>query len=490
MVVKIVRLPWCWWASVLAQHVSYRCIESLYGCLILISMTWIQPDKYLQKQFQAPLSRLLHTIDMCGPINLSTLHCQRQGTYPLCPALFRCKQQSARWALQYNEIKIYQDQDAIFWLILSSSLSLPKDKHSLMLSIHDAVGVVDCNTRCSQGTYGPSLSFSTAWQTQLTLCSRHAPHTCSVSFACHRISWCLEDFDFVCVCVPWGKRYKWLNIAHCLKLSCWGAGRRASRIAFLSSNSLPANMKCSDFESCTTWTRINTSGCFRQCFQHDQANSSYWWPSNPDWEKAILLRQLSTTSPTSLVHNVLVVHAGISITCLQTQSTKERERGEHIKVTWFVCQLVATWLVLTCTITTEPSNAPICFATNALGMEKWEILFFQNKLTMLGKTTSDWTTIMQKYAIMIIHVHSKENGELHDSCGRLWTKSLTPAWVLFTPQGENPARALPALWHGYQLGTPEDGCTIWSKWRMTSSVVISKLQIISSFPLWRVFILP
>ena len=201
MVVKIVRLPWCWWASVLAQHVSYRCIESLYGCLILISMTWIQPDKYLQKQFQAPLSRLLHTIDMCGPINLSTLHCQRQGTYPLCPALFRCKQQSARWALQYNEIKIYQDQDAIFWLILSSSLSLPKDKHSLMLSIHDAVGVVDCNTRCSQGTYGPSLSFSTAWQTQLTLCSRHAPHTCSVSFACHRISWCLEDFDFVCVCL-------------------------------------------------------------------------------------------------------------------------------------------------------------------------------------------------------------------------------------------------------------------------------------------------
>lgn len=189
----------------------------------------------------------------------------------------------------------------------------------------------------------------------------------------------------ICVC-PETSEIKWLNITHCLKLSCWVAGRRASRIAFLSSNSLPANIKCSDFESCDLHdlNKNQHFRVFRQCFQHDQANSSYWWPNNPDWEKAILLRQLSTTS---LVHNILVVHAGISITCSQTQSTKERER---IEVTWCVRQLVATWLVLTCTIATKPSNAPICFATNAFGMKKY--FFCNDKLRMLGKTTGDWTT--------------------------------------------------------------------------------------------------
>ena len=81
-----------------------------------------------------------------------------KGTCLLCPALFHCKRQCEHWAWP-SAIR-----DHKYWSSACATSQSSSWQPKAMVC---------------QGTCGPSLSFSTAWQKQLTPCSHHAPRTCS-----------------------------------------------------------------------------------------------------------------------------------------------------------------------------------------------------------------------------------------------------------------------------------------------------------------------
>lgn len=287
------------------------------------------------------------------------------------------------------------------------------------------------NSKCSHGTCGPSLRFSTAWRRQLTPCSRRAPHT----FTLRTRLWPLSVV-FAHEYEARTERYwKCMNLStsdHRIfdsGLQCWGTGRRASRIAFLSLNSSPANLIWLKY-----WNGVLNAICVHLLGQDFLKSCQRTFSSivQDRWGQCEL-KHIKTVSilyiyikTTHLVHNVLVVHGCISITCqpkaakqgsLSLTMSKPRrihtERPPELPVSQ---------------VPNGPSSAPICFATKAL-------LELTHQLT---RQKYEQSASLRRQEL-VQNTHCKNQGKWHDSCGRLWMKSLTPGWVLLNTEEENPA---------------------------------------------------
>ena len=140
-------------------------------------------------------------------------------------------------------------------------------------------------------------------------------------------------------------------------LQCWGTGRRASRIAFLSLNSSPASLiwlKCWNGVLNAIYVHLLGQNLLQSCeLKH--------CPRLTMWIKTVSIFYIKTTH---LVHNVLVVHRCISITC-QPKSAKQGSLNLTMSKPRRIHTVRPPELHVS-QVPNGPSSAPICFATKAL----------------------------------------------------------------------------------------------------------------------------